>query len=120
MPHDAPVTRDHRLQHRAPTIGTMHIARPQCASLDVAELIEHEQRVVTGTAKVAIIGAAFLFAMGGTLARIHVEYDDLRPSPPAHFVNPLTGQISESRKVLGPAQPLCLKAAHLAGRSGKP
>jgi hypothetical protein len=65
-----------------------------------------------------VIGAAFLLAIGGALARIHVEYDDLRPSPPTHFVNPLTGQIDKSGKVLGPAQPLCLKASHLAGRGG--
>src|SRR3954451_7663216 len=63
MPHDAPVPCDHRLQHRAPTIGTMHIARPQCASLDVAELIKHEQRVVTGAAEMPVVSAAFLFAV---------------------------------------------------------
>jgi hypothetical protein len=37
-----------------------------------------------------------------------------------HLVDPLAGQISESSKVLGPAQPLRLEAAHLAGRGGRP
>src|SRR5919202_2471584 len=101
MLHDAPVTRNHRFQYRAPAVGTMDVARPQRAPFDIAELVEHEQRVVTGTGKMAVVGAAFLLAIGRAFARIHVENDDLRPSPPAHFVNPLTGQIGESGKVLG-------------------
>src|SRR5947209_12365079 len=38
MLHDSPVPRDHRLQHRTPTIGTMYVARPQRTPLDIAEL----------------------------------------------------------------------------------
>jgi len=63
-----------------------------------------------------IVGAALLPAVGWALARIHVEHNDLRRSLPVHLVNPLAGQIGESGKVLGPAQPLRLEAAHLAGR----
>ena len=44
----------------------------------------------------------------------------LRRSPPVHRVDPPSGQISESGKVLGAAQPLRLEAAHLAGRGGRP
>src|SRR5919112_2999774 len=120
MLHNAPVTRDHWLQQRAPAVGTVDVARPQCASLDVAELVEHKQRMITGAGEVAVIGAAFLLAVGRAFARIHVEYDGLRPPPAAHFVDPLTRQIGQRSKVLGPAQPLCLKAAHLAGRGGRP
>src|SRR5215469_4021435 len=98
MLHDAPVTSTHRLQHRAPAISTMDVVRPQRTPLDIAELVEHEQRVIAGTAKVAVVGAAFLFAVGRALARIHVEYDGLRRSPPARFVNPMTGQIDKSGK----------------------
>src|SRR3954452_10796801 len=46
MLHDAPVTRNHRLQQRAPAVSTMDVARSQRAPFDIAELIEHEQRVV--------------------------------------------------------------------------
>ena len=42
-----------------------------------------------------VIGTAFLLTIGGAFARIHVEYEDLRASPLAHFVNPLTGQVGE-------------------------
>src|SRR5689334_3547667 len=114
MLDDTPVTRDHRLQHRTPIIGTMDVARPQDTPFDITELVEHEQRVIAGTSEMAVISAAFLLAVGRAFARIHVEYDGLRPSPPAHLVNPLTGQIGERGKVLGSAQPPCLKAPHLA------
>src|SRR3954447_4081549 len=85
MLHDAPVTSNHRLQQRAPVVGTMHVAWPQRTSLDIAELVEHEQWVVASAGEMAIVGAALLFAVGRALARIHIEYDDLRPPPPAHF-----------------------------------
>src|SRR3954467_9167166 len=67
-----------------------------------------------------VIGAAFLLTVSWTFARIHVEYDGLRPPPPIPLVDPPTGQIGECDKVLGPAQPLRLEAPHLAGRSGRP
>src|SRR4051794_107143 len=120
MLHDPSVTRNHRLQHRAPAVSAMDIAGPQDTAFDIAELVEHKQRVITRAGEMAVIGAAFLFAVGRAFTRIHVEYNDLRSSPPAHFVNPMTRQIDKSGKVLGSAQPLCLKAAHLAGRSGRP
>jgi len=63
----------------------------------------------------AIVGAAFLLAIGRALAQIHVEHHGFWRSPPVHLVYPLAGQIGESGKVLGPAQPLRLEAAHLAG-----
>src|SRR3954454_17931614 len=97
----------------------MYVARPQDTTFDIAELIEHEQRVIASTSKMTIIGTAFLFAIGRAFARIHIEDNGLRPSPPAHLVDPLTGQIGERSKVLGPAQPFCLEAPHLAGRVGR-
>jgi hypothetical protein len=36
-----------------------------------------------------------------------------------HLVDSLAGQIGESEKVLGAAQPLRLKAAHVAGRGSR-
>jgi hypothetical protein len=75
MLHNAPVAGHHRLQHCAPALGAVHIARPQGAALDIAELVEHEQRVITGAAEMPVVGAALLLAVGGALARIHVERD---------------------------------------------
>src|SRR5215211_6192880 len=68
------------------------------------ELILDGQSPMQGAAEMPVIGAAFLFAIGRAFARIHVKYDGLRPSPPAHFVDPLTGQIGQRSKILGPAQ----------------
>src|SRR3954462_6597346 len=75
--------------------------------------------MVTRAGKMAVVRTAFLFAVSRAFARIHVEYDRLRPSPPAHFVDPPTGQINKSGNVLGPAQPLRLKAPHLARRGSR-
>src|SRR6476660_10241676 len=115
MLHDASVTRDHRLQYRAPAVGTMHVARPQRTPLDIAELVEHEQRMVAGAAEMADVGAAFLFAVSWAFARIHVEHDDPGLTPLVHRVDPLARQIGESGEVFRPRQPLGLEAAHLAG-----
>jgi hypothetical protein len=75
--------------------------------------------MVASAAKMAVIGAAFLLAIGWALARIHVEHDPLRRSAFVHLIDPLAGQIGENGKVFGPAEPLRLKAAHLAGRGGR-
>jgi hypothetical protein len=67
----------------------MGITGSQSAPLDIAELIEHEQRVIAGAAEMPIVGTAFL-----------LTHDDPRWSPLVHLVDPLTGQIGENSKVL--------------------
>src|SRR5271169_7262203 len=90
------VAGDHRLQLRAPTVGAVHVARAQGAPLDIAELVEHEQRVVAGTAEMPVVSAAFLLAVSRALARIHVEHDGPRRSPLVHLVDPLARPIGAS------------------------
>ena len=58
--HRVPVAGDHWLQHYAPAISAMDVTGSQRAPLDIAELIEHEQWVITGAAEVPIVGTAFL------------------------------------------------------------
>src|SRR5271166_6934805 len=72
--------------------------------------------MVAGAAEMAVIGAAFLCAIGRAHARIHVEHDDPRRAPPVYGVNPSARQIGESGEVLRSSQPLGFEAAHLAGR----
>src|SRR3954453_20670221 len=55
MLHNAPVTRDHRLQQRGPAVSAVHVARPQDTAFDIAELVEHEQRVIAGTREMTVI-----------------------------------------------------------------
>ena len=69
---------DHRLEYLAPAVGRMDIAGTQGAPLDVAELVEDEQGVVAAAAEAAIVGAAFLIALGGIDDRVDVENDCLR------------------------------------------
>src|SRR5665213_691973 len=69
------VASDDGLEDRLPVIGTVNVARPKRASFEVAELFEHEERMVTGTAEMAVPGALLLLAMGRTLARVHIQHD---------------------------------------------
>src|SRR5947208_10626886 len=66
----ATIPRDHRLEHLAPPVGTVHVPRPQRASLQVAVLVEHEQRVVAGASEVAVVCGAFLRAVGRAHAAV--------------------------------------------------
>jgi hypothetical protein len=45
---------------------------------------------------VAVVGAAFLLAIGRALARIHAEHDHPRRPPLVHLIDPLAGQMGES------------------------
>jgi hypothetical protein len=94
----------------------VHVARTQRTPFQIAELVEHEQRVIAGAPEMAVVGAAFLFAVGRAFARIHVEHDDPRPTPLVHRLDPLARQIGEGGEVLRPHQPLGLEAPHLADR----
>src|ERR1700694_4208161 len=56
--HRASVTGDHRLQNVPPAGGAVDVSRTQRAPLQIAELVEHEQRVIARTAEVPIVGTA--------------------------------------------------------------
>ncbi len=77
----------------------MDVSEPQGAPLQIAELVEHEHRVIAPAAEMAVVGAAFLFAVGRALARIHVQHDDPRLTPLVHRLDPLARQISEGGEV---------------------
>ncbi len=59
-----PVTLDDGFQKVTPTVSAMDVAGAQGTSLQIAELVEQEKRMVAGAAKVAVVGRALLFAMG--------------------------------------------------------
>ena len=94
----------------------MHVVRAQGALLQIAKLVEHKQRMISGAAEMPTVGAAFLCAVSRTFARIHIEHDDPRLTPLVHRVNPLARQIGKIGEVFRPRQPFGLEAAHLAGR----
>jgi hypothetical protein len=94
----------------------MNVARAQRGALQIAELVEHEQRVVAGAGEVAVVGGAFLITMGRADTGIHVEHDRPQRAAAVNALDPLPGQIGERGKVLVARQPLGLEPAHLAGR----
>jgi hypothetical protein len=94
----------------------VNIAGTQRATFQIAELVEHKKRVIAGAFVMAVPDALLLLAMGRADARIHVEHDASRRATAMHTVDPLTGKISERRKVPFRRQPSDLEAPHLARR----
>ena len=88
------------------------------ATFQIAELIEHEQRMITGAGEVAVVGGAFLISIGLAHTGVHVEHDAVQRTAAVHPVNPSPAKIGERDKVLIVRKPLRLKASHLtqAGR----
>ena len=83
-----PISRDHRLQNIMPAIGGMDVAGRKRAAFQIAELVEHEQRMIAGAAEVAVVGGAFLLAIGRADAGIHVQHDALRRTAAVNTVDP--------------------------------
>src|SRR6266446_3431207 len=102
------------LEHAVPAVGAVHVAGTQGAAFEITELVEHEQRMIAGAGVMAVPDARLQLPMGRAHARIHVEHDASRPAATVHKVDPLAGQIGNSREVLGCREPLRLEAAHLA------
>jgi hypothetical protein len=112
------VAGDHRLQHQAPVFGAVGIAGPKEAALQVAELVEQEQRVIAGAAEVAVPDRAFLLAVGRALRAVHVEDDRAGQLAFVDAVDPGARQIREGFQVDVRRQPIGLEAPHLAARRG--
>ena len=98
----AAIARHDRLQHALPSIGAVNVAGTQGAALQIAELVEHEQRMIAGAFVMAVPDAHLLFAMGRADARIHVEHDASRRTAGMNPVDPLAGKIGERREVPSP------------------
>ena len=88
----APIARHDRLEHALPAVGAVHVAGTQRAAFQIAELVEHEQRMIAGAGVMAVPDAHLLLAMGRADARIHVEHDASRRTAAMHAVDPLAGQ----------------------------
>src|ERR1700732_889001 len=95
----AAIARHDRLQNLVPAICTVDVAGTKRAPFEVAELIEHEQRMVAGAGIMAVPDAVLLFAVRRVHARIHIEHDASRWTTAMNAVDPLAGKIGERRKV---------------------
>src|SRR3954471_22907905 len=94
--HRGPVTGDDRLQHLTPALGGVDVAGPQSAAFQVAELVEHEQRVIAGAAEVPVVGGSFLPAVGRAHAGVHVQHDPFHGSAGVNAVDPVPTQVRQS------------------------
>ena len=112
----APIACHDRVEHVVPAVGAVHVAGTKRTAFQVAELVEHEQRVIAGAGVVTVPDAHLLFAMGRADARIHVEHDASRRPAAMDAIDPLPGQIGECREVLLRRQPARLETPHLARR----
>jgi len=64
-----------RLEDVFPAIGAVNVARMERASFQIPELIEHEERMVTRAAEVAVPNAALLIGMRWAYTRIYIKHD---------------------------------------------
>src|SRR3984893_17500026 len=96
----AAIARLDRLQHALPTIGAMDVPGTQRAAFQIAELVEREQRMITGAGIMAVPDAVLLFAVRRAHARIHIEHDTSRRTTTMDGIDPLAGKIGERRKIL--------------------
>ena len=81
-------------------MGAVHVAGTKAAPLQIAELIEHEKRVIAGAAEMAVIGRTFLITMGRADGAVHVEHDHSRQLPRMNPIDPNTRQVREGGEVL--------------------
>ena len=62
-----------------PAICAVDVAVAQGAAFQHAELVEQEDRVITGAVEMPVPGGPFLIAMGGADRAVHVQHDVLQP-----------------------------------------
>ena len=119
-PDPAAIPHDDRLEHTLPAIGAVHVAGTQSAAFQIAELVEHEQRMIAGALVMAVPDAQLLLAMGRADARIHVEHDAARRPSTVHQVDPLAAQVSQWREVVSAASHFVSKRPIWLGEAAQP
>ena len=102
-------------QNVAPAVGAVDVAGAERTPFQIAELVEHEQGMIAGTPKMAVVGRALLVAMGRTGAAVHIKHDHLRRMPLMHSVYPLPGKIGKRGEIFLGGQNR-LEAPHLTAR----
>ncbi len=94
----------------------MDIARTQRTPLQIAELVEHEQRVQALRLEMTVPSRSLLTPVQRALRTVHVEGDRLGRSPVMRRIDPAAGKIGECGEVFRAGQNLSLEATHGARR----
>jgi hypothetical protein len=109
---------DDRQEYPPPVLGAGAVAAPQQNPLQVAELVEQEERMVASATEVAVVGAALLVAIGLAHRTVHVQ-DELRElAALMGLVDPVAGEVHQVFEVLLGGEYYRLEAGHFAGGSG--
>jgi hypothetical protein len=87
----------------------VNIARAQRAPFQIAELVEHEQRMIAGAFVMAIPDAVLLLAVRRA-PRIHIEHDASWWTAAMNAIDPFAGQVGERRKIVLRRQPARFEA----------
>jgi len=97
---------------------TVDVARPERAPFEVPVLVEHEERVIAGAGEVAVVGGAFLRAVGRAHAAVDVQHERGPRPLPLHTVDPAPREVGQRRQVVRDRQRVGLEATHLARGRG--
>src|SRR5437667_5881050 len=104
------------VEHRAPPVGAVDVARSQRAPFQVAILIEHEEWMIAGAGEVPVVRGAFLRAVRWAHAAVDVQDQRCSCTPHLRAVDPAPGEIGQRRQVRRRGHRAGLEAAHLARR----
>ena len=88
----AAIARHDRVEHIPPAVGAVDVAGTQGTAFQIAELVEHELRMIAGAFVMTVPDAHFPLAMGGADARIHIEHNASRRAAVMNPVDPLAGE----------------------------
>jgi hypothetical protein len=92
----------------------------QQRAFHVTKLIETKQRMITGAAKMPVVGSALLLAVGLAHGTVHVQDQFPHGSVFLEPINPAPGQLRQRLQVVCLGQHLGLETSHLAGGGCRP
>ena len=94
----------------------MDVTVSQQRPLQVTELVEAEERMVTGALEIFRVRRSLLLTVGLTDRAIHIENDLVDRLGLMDAVDPCARHVVERLQVRGLRKDLCLEATHFAGR----
>src|SRR5262249_59375587 len=98
-------------------LGAATVAPAEQDALQVAELVEEEQRVIASAAEMAVVGRAFLMAVGLAHRAVHVQDELGELAVLMSLVDPLAGEVHQVLEVLFAGVSVRFEARHLTGGS---